>query len=331
MRIDNRRIIFRADGGQSIGMGHITRLMAMAAMINDGFTKIFATRNRESGIVRDINLVVDEYICLPEGKEHFGKFLSFLAEGDVVVLDNYFFSTEYQRLIRDRGCFLVCLDDMHDRHYVADLIINHAPGIEPGSLSTEPYTKVCLGLDYALLRKNFLDAAKQEYNIVNSNTVFICFGGVDNNNNTLKVINALYSKGGIADLIVVVGSQYAFYNNLQDFVRSKNGIRIFQGIDAIEMVDLLKKSRLAIVPASTILLETLCFNIKIISGYYIDNQRNLLSGAERFNNVLNIGNFDLLDSHNLWEESKRMLADPSRDSIRPIDGLSGDRISGLLG
>lgn len=76
-----------------------------------------------------------------------------------MVLDNYFFTTDYQRAIKEKGCCLVCVDDMHDKHYVADVVINH--GLTDESLfDVEPYTKLCLGFDWALLRHPFIEAVK---------------------------------------------------------------------------------------------------------------------------------------------------------------------------
>ena len=77
-----------------------------------------------------------------------------------MVLDNYFFTTDYQRTIKEKGCCLVCVDDMHDKHYVADVVINH--GLTDESLfDVEPYTKLCLGGDWALLRHPFIEAVKR--------------------------------------------------------------------------------------------------------------------------------------------------------------------------
>jgi spore coat polysaccharide biosynthesis predicted glycosyltransferase SpsG len=51
---------------------------------------------------------------------------------------------------------------MHAHHFVADAVINHAGGIEASRYSVEPYTQLCLGPAYALLRKPFIEAAKRE-------------------------------------------------------------------------------------------------------------------------------------------------------------------------
>ena len=42
----------------------------------------------------------------------------------IVVLDGYHFDTNYQTKIKQKGCKLVCIDDLHDKHFVADIIIH---------------------------------------------------------------------------------------------------------------------------------------------------------------------------------------------------------------
>ena len=51
---------------------------------------------------------------LARGK-HSADFLSHLQGDEIVVLDNYFFTTDYQRAIKQKGCRLGALDDMHDK------------------------------------------------------------------------------------------------------------------------------------------------------------------------------------------------------------------------
>lgn len=97
---------------------------------------------------------VCQFVSLDE-ESHFDDFLTYLTGKEIVVLDNYFFTTDYQRAIKGKGCKLVCVDDMHDKHYVADVVINHAL-TDTSLFEVEPYTKLAIGNNWALLRKPFL-------------------------------------------------------------------------------------------------------------------------------------------------------------------------------
>ena len=124
------KIYFRADGNADIGLGHVIRCLALADMLKEEFECVFATRFVNKYINEEIQKTCSSYIKLKEKHgEHYEEFLSFIEKEDIVVLDNYFFTTDYQKKIKNIGCKLVCIDDMHDKHYVADAVINHGPSL----------------------------------------------------------------------------------------------------------------------------------------------------------------------------------------------------------
>jgi spore coat polysaccharide biosynthesis predicted glycosyltransferase SpsG len=135
-------------------------------MLKDDFYLIYATRNPSTQHLAEINLICHEFYILPEDDSLLDTFLSSLKGDEIVVLDNYYFDTNYQKKIKEKGCRLVCIDDMHDKHYVADVVINHAEGIVKSHFSYDPNTLLLLGLKYALLRSPFLkpDSPNQKKN-----------------------------------------------------------------------------------------------------------------------------------------------------------------------
>ncbi len=158
-----KTIIFRADGSKTIGMGHFVRTLALAEMLKEHFHCIFATRNPSIYQVKQIEKICNDFINLPEGESHFKIFLEYLKGNEIVVLDNYFFTTDYQYKIKSKGCTLICIDDIHDKHYVADIVINQAEGMSKSKFSIEKYTKLLLGYRYALLRKEYYSIIKKYY------------------------------------------------------------------------------------------------------------------------------------------------------------------------
>ena len=148
-----RKIYFRADANATIGYGHFVRTLALADMLKNDFDCTFFTSCPSAYQIEEMKKVCN-YITLQE-KTKFEDFINLLAGDEIVVLDNYFFTTEYQMQIKDKGCKLVCVDDMHDRHFVSDVVLNPAL-LSDSQYDAEPYTILCLGLEYALLRRPFL-------------------------------------------------------------------------------------------------------------------------------------------------------------------------------
>lgn len=321
-----REIVLRADGDSSIGMGHITRLLAMAEMLNGSFRIRFATRNRMDSTIRKIKNICDDLHILSEDEKHYSEFINLLSGDEIVVLDNYFFSGEYQEIIRNKGCRLVCIDDIHDRHYFADIVINHSPGIEAEAISAEAYTSILSGPDYAVLRRPFLLAARSLSEIVREGSVFVCFGGSDPYNLTRKVVKSLVNIVGNRNIIAVTGSSYRHSVELGDFIRGKSNIALYSDLSAAEMVALIRKSELAIVPASSILMEVLCFNIKVITGFYADNQKQLARGIAGYKPVTSLGDFRDLSVEKLSAAADAALNTKLGQFERIIDGNSDARI-----
>lgn len=171
-----KKIYFRADASATIGYGHFIRTLALADMLKDDFDCTFFTCHPTSYQVSEIEKVCP-FVTLQE-ETHYDDFLSYLQGDEIVVLDNYFFTTDYQRAIKEKGCRLVCIDDMHDKHYVADVVINH--GLTDESLfDKEDYMQLCLGYDWALLREPFLRPLPIRHSNKNASSVTVCFGGSD--------------------------------------------------------------------------------------------------------------------------------------------------------
>jgi UDP-2,4-diacetamido-2,4,6-trideoxy-beta-L-altropyranose hydrolase len=172
-------------------MGHFIRTLALAEMVNEHFHCVFATTSPTKYQIDEIEKVCHHRIDLPNDETHFDIFLSLLKGNEIVVLDNYYFTTGYQKAIKDKGCRLVCIDDLNDNVFYADLIINHTPGVKAEEYSAQSYTQFALGLEYALIRQAFSNAKRNEKGITKIETLFICFGGSDPENLTASTLDVL--------------------------------------------------------------------------------------------------------------------------------------------
>jgi UDP-2,4-diacetamido-2,4,6-trideoxy-beta-L-altropyranose hydrolase len=270
--MDKKTIIFRADGGPTIGMGHFTRTLALAEILNEHFHCIFATLSPTEYQTNEIEKICSERIYLPANESHFDIFLNLLKGNEIVVLDNYYFTTEYQKAIKDKGCILVCIDDLHNKKFYADLIINHAPGVKAEDYSAQHYTQFALGPEFTLIRQAFLKAVRNERRIVKIETLFICFGGSDPKNLIESTLDVLLEYFPAKRIIVVIGDRYGNKIQLANKTKSFPNVELYQNIDAERMAKLMSESDLAIIPASGTLLEAMKVGLPVITGYYVPNQ-----------------------------------------------------------
>lgn len=259
-----KRIFFRADASFEIGYGHFIRSLALADMLKDTFDCVFFTCHPTSYQKQEMDKVCN-FVELDEST-HYEVFLSYLHGDETVVLDNYFFTTDYQRQIKAKGCRLVCIDDMHDKHYVADLVINHA--LHDASLfDVENYTKLALGYQWALLRKPFFAGALKEKPLA-IKKISICFGGSDDLNLTTSVIEKILGQRPNVSITAIIGDAN---DNRARITSSK--VNYLCNLSAKEIASVFASADLSVVPTSSVCLESLACGTFVAAGTYCDNQK----------------------------------------------------------
>ena len=314
------KVYIRADGNTEIGLGHVIRSLALASMLKNDFDCLFATRFLTPYIKKEAEFSCVEIIKLSEeGDGHFESFLSLLTGTEIVVLDNYFYSTEYQRLIKDKGCKLVYIDDIHDKHFVADIVINHAGGVNRGLYSSASYTALYTGTEYALLRPAFMTRKKTQ-----GNSIFIAMGGADKKNDTLKILELLNKINISKTCFVVIGDAYLHKTQLHEFCdRTKLDVRILKNLTAEDLSEIMCQCQYAICPPSTTSYEYLSLRggelyVKVIA----DNQKDLYKFF-----VKNRLAFDVSE---LFIQDNLQILNSIEQQEKYFDGLSGKRILKLF-
>lgn len=318
-----RTIYVRVDGDSEIGLGHIFRCIALCEMLQREFDCRFIVKNPLAVIEQNILHVATQLIPLNEPKDtNEAQFLirEYLTAGDIVILDGYHFDSDYQLELKKVGCHVVCIDDIHAFHFYADVIINHSPSIHKSQYSTEPYTQFCLGLDYALLRKPFLDVASgvKTYRSDRDQNVFICLGGADPQNHILQVLDQ-FEGADFQQCFVVVGSAYRFETELQSFINeSELDIQVLKNLEASEMLKLMQQCGVAITSPSTVAVEYLSVGGKLFLFKIADNQNDI---------------FTFLIEHNIAQEfslSEKINSTVTGRTPALIDGNQQKRLMRLF-
>ncbi len=260
-------MVFRADGNQAIGYGHFIRTLGIAGIINDAFDCIYATVQPTEYQLNEINKVCKELIVLSEANAP-AEFLAYLDGSEIVVLDDYHISEEYQLQIRALGCKVVYIDDHNDKYYVCDALINNIPGFPEESFRKADYTWLYLGTDYALLRKEFFNKSLRQVT-KDKSRVFLAFGGSDAYNISEKIVSYLHAISADLDIHLLVGDA----NPYQDKIRAEyKEVTIHKNLSAAQVADLIAVSGLAVIPASSLLNEVCAIGCKAIIGFFADNQ-----------------------------------------------------------
>lgn len=278
-----RKIYFRADAGPEIGYGHFIRSLALADMLKQDFDCTMFTQTPTEYLFNEAKDICP-VVALPADNSRFDIFLDRLQGDEIVVLDNYFFTTEYQKSIKDKGCKLVCLDGMVTKHYVADVVLNQSLDLQRSDFSIEPYTQLLLGLKYVLLRKPFYTSGETRINKKDDKkTVVIAFGGAD-------PCHLLQEYTSLLNSLPEVGKIVAISPNREMNVSAEK-LELKHQVSAEELVKIYLEADFGILPSSTMLKEALACHLPVISGYFVDNQVQTYECYLRHNLIYGIGDF----------------------------------------
>lgn len=274
------KIYFRADGNSGMGLGHVIRSLALADMLKPEFECVFIIRNPLSYLRDRILEVCDKIIELPDfstAKEEYSLLVKdYVTAADIVVLDGYHFNTEYQQAIKNIGSKLVCIDDIHTCHFVADHIINHAGGVVMSDYSAEPYTQYSLGPAYALLRKSFRVAAQNKSQRNANNNIFICLGGADPENATLDILKSCETNTSIDTCHLVIGAAFQYQKELKQYLsETRLNIQLYSSLSERQMAECMQLCSKAIVPPSTISYEYMSVGGEIYLKSIAENQLHM--------------------------------------------------------
>lgn len=244
-------------------------------MIKEVCEVVFFTKEADQLVV---DLVENDGFRIENIKDD-QEFFDSIRSEDVVVLDGYHFDTQYQKEVKTRSAGLICLDDLHESHFVADYVLNHAPGVSEGSYQASSETEFLLGAEYALLRPEFLRNHDVERNLKPPlKRILICFGGSDFKDVTTKVISWIPDQD--FEITIISGAAYPYGERLETVIGEKKQARISvkKALSASQMRDEMARHQLAIVPASGILFEAIAVGVPVITGYYTENQMDIYKG-----------------------------------------------------
>ena len=310
-------LLIRADADTKMGSGHLMRCLALGQAWKDAGDKvIFVTYCQNEGLLQrlrdeifDIHIMANQY---PDANDwEYTKEILTDHPDAWVVLDGYHFDEAYQQRVKESGCRLLVIDDMaHLKHYYADIVLNQNLNAEKVYYPCEPYTRLLLGTQYVLLRREFLawrDWRREVPEI--ARRVLVTMGGADPENYTLNVIKAL-QKLDVSNLeaTIVIGAINHHIDVLKALIR-RSHIPIRLVSDAINMPELMAWADVAISGAGTTIWELLFLETPILALTLADNQCYVAEQIELQKAGRNLGRIERISDEALAKAIDLLLRD----------------------
>jgi UDP-2,4-diacetamido-2,4,6-trideoxy-beta-L-altropyranose hydrolase len=320
-------IIFRADGDNNTGLGHMVRSAALAGMLNEQYNCILATRCHLESLLEELKGNFSRIINLPEMDiiEEARHLSTFASSKDLLILDGYHFDSVYQQAMADQGLEFFCIDDIHAYDFSAKVIINHSGGLTPLDYHSLELTQFFLGPRFALLRKPFLEAAKNKRDAVRDKNCFICFGGADPGNKTMEILKDLNARQDIHfhHFHVVTGPAYAYQDELQEMAATHPNITLYNALSPERMIEVMQQCSFAICSPSGVMYEYLTVGGIVFLEQIADNQKDVIRYFTEEGLAFRFADLGKINSLQIENALTR--------SAEYFDGRSGERFHKILG
>lgn len=300
-------ITFRTDASLYIGTGHVMRCLTLAdALAARGAECKFICRAHEGNLIDFIRGKGHATHALPIGTAQLrttsdSTHASWLgatqnedAEAcapilaaqcpDWLIVDHYALDARWERALAPHYRKLMVIDDLADRPHACDLLLDQTFGREAADycpLVPADCHLLC-GSQYALLRPEF--AALRPYSLQRRDRpvlreLLITMGGVDNDNATGQVLQALRTCPLPVDcrITVVMGPTAPWLDDVKRLAQDMPWpTRVLVGVS--DMAQLMADNDLAIGAAGATSWERCCLGLPTIMLVLAENQRKIAEG-----------------------------------------------------
>ena len=340
-------IVFRADGNNKIGYGHVMRCLSIA----DAFSKrgeeclfILADPFLQSRIeARGYSCVVlgtrfdhmeDEVLLLQK------LFVS--RKPDWMILDSYFITEEYLEQIRPFVDHLACMDDLGNAWKDIDALIDY--NLYAESLDYEKryeengqgVPKLLLGPSYAPLRDLYREVPRKEIKD-KVEDILISTGGTDPIHLALQLMKHMAEIGAFSDpdlptFHFLIGAN-ADKEEILALAKENPKLQVYENLPGLK--ELYLKCDLAVSAAGSTLYELCACGVPTITYVLADNQ---ILGNRAFHDqglMLSLGDlrndesapaqvYDAIEKMTSTPEIRRDFSEKMRSVV---DGFGADRIA----
>ena len=340
--MDTVQIIFRCEFGTQHGFGHLMRCISLGQAFQEyEQTQTFCISTSSADGFKDLfDCTNMTHILLPKNSlgltfapdRHFK-----LSDAFITVFDNYDVTEEQMITYKQNYPNLVAIDDLADRVFHVDMIINQNLGSDQLKYNTVNQPKLLLGTQYALLRKNILNAKRKK----ESRRIFLSFGGgevYDRIKGLLEILLALDK-----DLDVNINVDFVINGNNYNKERIRNLVNICNRLQfnfvekQMDLSPYMARTDFAVTAAGSTVFELAYLGVPQIVLVIDKNQEVTGQKINEMGLGTCLGDINETDSHSFEKTFFSFLHDDhmkqsiSRQAQKLIDGKGAQRVAdGIL-
>lgn len=329
-------VLIRVDANAAVGAGHVMRcaalgkrLMSQGAQVHFvcvGLSDRLADWLRDRGFsltvlsVAHINNCQTDLTATSDVARRIGRV-------DLLIVDHYGLNHVWENGMRSQARRILVIDDLADRDHDCDILLDH--NLHEAALAryenrVPPGTRLFLGPRYAILRTEFDEPSLQRVRNGDVSRLLVFFGG-DENNETLKVVNALRALGSHApETIVVLGLVHPHQSSIHKNAADLQRVQVIDTTD--QMSVLIAQADLAIGTCGVAAWERCVLGLPCLVVVTAENQREDAEILHRIGAVEFLGDANKVSVENWKLKLQQAIDNPTR--IRAMASAAREVMAG---
>lgn len=272
------KIFIRADGGESVGLGHVMRTLVLAnelRKINNEVIYLCKNDKRYEVGIEKIKLDGFQVILL-KSEEIIGEIISTQKRinADLLITDSYDVNEEYFDRLRSHFKITGYIDDVNKCRMNVDFLINQNINSKDLNYSktTGENTKLFLGPEYCMLRDEFRNFYEENIYTEEISNILLTLGGMDDEFNTLNILGKIRKSN--KNIHVVIGNAFKeeLVYKLKDISKSNKNVILYENP---KMSLVMSKCQIALSACGSTLYELCAMNIPTIGIILASNQKEV--------------------------------------------------------
>lgn len=333
---------FRVDASSRIGTGHVMRCITLANELREyGAECHFICRAHSGHMIEKIKMEGHQTVLLPraqnadtentsQGRKKFTRWLGRPQQDDALetivylknispkwlVVDHFAIDTAWEQAVKKEiDLKIMVIDGLANRKHDCDLLLDQTFSTQAGSRWKGLVPTACqlfVGPEYALLRPEFVEACKNLQRRSGSiRRILIGFGGVDEPNATVQVIDALegFTTNDIL-LEVIVGSDNPHKADILENYSARERINIH--VDPDNIAELMASADLAIGAGGTMTWERCMLRLPSLIISIAENQIALAKALDSISAAVYLGDLASISNEKIRNCVNELMLDEQK-------------------